>query len=179
MKELELADRYIRMNQVVELYLEGKNETQIGKALSMKRVEVMEYVEEFKEIARSDDALRDRMREVPHEFDIQQGRVISEMWELTRDPATDNKTKAGILKNIADVTAKRVEVLQKSGLLSDSILGDEMAAQEEKIEAVMAILREVSAKCDHCKIEVAKRLARIENKAEPIVVQEVDLDAEC
>ena len=32
------------------------------------------------------------------------------------------------------------------------------------------ILKEVTADCDHCKYEVARRLSKITNKAEPIII---------
>lgn len=179
-KEIELADRYTEMNKVVELHLKGENPTAIARQLSMQRKDVMSYLNEFKEIARNDDGLRDRSREIVHEFDQHQNLVVKRMWETVEqaDMGNDFKTKGAILKNIADIEARRVDTLQKAGLLSDAGLADEMAEMEEKQEMLISILREVTSQCDHCKYEVAKRLAKITGQAQPIVVvQEVDPNA--
>lgn len=175
-KDLVLAEqaRYDEMHKVVTLHLEGRNPTAIAKVTGVQRKDVLNYIQEFKDIAKDDDLLRARASEVVHEFDAQYNRIISEFWEVIKDAeAADNlKTRTTALKSLADVQAKRVEVLQKSGLLSDAALGDEMADMEERQEKLIAILREVTANCNKCKIEVARRLADVTGKVEPIVVVE-------
>lgn len=172
-KELALMDRYEQMNKVVTLHLEGRNESWIAKNMNIKRSEVVEYIQDFKQIAKDDDLLRARAQEVVHEFDQQHNRIISNLWEVhdEAEKSDDNKTRATILKSLSDVTAKRVEVLQKSGLLSDAAIGDQMAEMEEQHEQLIAILKEVTSKCDHCKFEVAHRLSLITGKVEPVNVQ--------
>lgn len=173
-KDLVLAEqaRYDEMHKVVTLHLEGRNPTWIAKQVGLARKDVLNYIDEFKNIAKDDDLLRARAAEVVHEFDGQHNRIISELWEVVKDAeqADDLKTRATALKSLSDITAKRVEVLQKSGLLSDAALGDEMAEIEEKQEKLIAILREVTAHCNKCKIEVARRLSDVTGKAEPIQV---------
>lgn len=171
MKEIEVAERYQRMQKVIDLHLEGKRDTAIAKALNMKRTEVLAYIDEFKELARNDDVLRERSREVVVEFDQQQNRIIEEFWDIINSTA-DEKVKAGALKSLADVTAKRVEVMQKSGLLNDAALGDELAEMEEKQAILIKILREVV--CDQCKPAVMAELAKVTKQAEIIVIQEAD-----
>lgn len=173
-KDLVLADqaRYDEMHKVITLHLEGRNPTAIARMTSLQRKDVLNYIDEFKDIAKDDELLRARAQEVVHEFDGQYSKIISEFWDLIKDAedADDLKVRATALKNLADVQAKRVEILQKSGLLSDAALGDEMAELEEKQEKLVAILREVSAQCDHCKVEVARRLREATGKVEPIEV---------
>jgi hypothetical protein len=41
---------------------------------------------------------------------------------------------------------------------------------EDRQEKLMAILRDVTAHCNHCKFEVAHRLSEISGKVEPITV---------
>ena len=36
------------------------------------------------------------------------------------------------------------------------------------MQILMGILREVTGKCNHCKVEVARRLSQVAGKAEPI-----------
>lgn len=173
-KDLILAEQhhYDEMHKIVTLHLEGRNPTWIAKNTGVARKDVLNYIQEFKQIAKDDDLLRARAQEVVHEFDQQHNRIIASLWEVVADAeqADDLKTRATALKNLSDISAKRVEVLQKSGLLSDAALGDEMAELEEKQEKLIAILRDVTAHCNKCKMEVARRLADATGKVEPIVV---------
>jgi hypothetical protein len=41
---------------------------------------------------------------------------------------------------------------------------------ERKQEMLVSILKEVTSSCNHCKIEVAKRLSQITGIVEPIVI---------
>ena len=170
-KALELSnpDNADEMHKVVTLHLEGRTASWIAKNMNIKRADVMSYVDVFKQLAKDDDLLRARAQEVVHEFDQQHNRIIGELWDVIEE-TEDLKVKAGALKSLSDISAKRVEVLQKSGLLSDAALGDEMADLEEKQEKLVAILREETANCPRCKIAVAKRLADVTGKVEPIVV---------
>lgn len=172
-KELALTDRYQQMDEVITLHLEGKNESAIAKILKIPRADVLVYVQDFKSIARNDELLRERAQETVHEFDQTQNRIISEMWRVVNDAedAGDLKTRATSLKNLSDITAKRVEVLQKAGLISDAGMGDQIAEQQEQNEQVMAILRDVTAKCNQCKFEVAHRIGKITGKVEPVTVE--------
>jgi hypothetical protein len=173
-KDLVLADaaRYDEMHEVVTFHLEGRNPSWIAKTLNMRRSDVLEYIDDFKNIAKDDELLRARAQEVVREFDEQHNRIISKMWEVVRDAEDKNdlKIRHAAIKSLSDITAKRVEVIQKSGLLSDAALGDELAETQEKQDKLVAILREVTAKCDHCKFEVARRLQDITGKVEVITV---------
>lgn len=174
MSELVLADtaRYEEMHKVVTLHLEGRNPTYIAKSLNIRRADVLNYIEEFKQIAKDDDLLHARAKEVVHEFDQQHNRITAGLWEVVEESEQkgDLKTRATALKSLSDISAKRVEVLQKSGLLSDAALGDEMAQVQEDQEKLVAILREVTAKCNHCKFAVAERLGEIYKTAVPVPV---------
>lgn len=171
MTELSVRDQGYNdaMHQVITLHLEGRTASYISKHLRVQRKDVLSYIDAFKEIAKDDGLLRARAQEVVHEFDQQHNRIISELWEVIEE-TEDLKVKAGALKSLSDIAAKRVEVLQKSGLLSDAALGDEMAELEEKQEKLVAILREETANCPRCKVAVARRLADATGKVEPIVV---------
>src|SRR5690349_7970055 len=147
-QDLELYDTpyYEKMHEVVTHHLEGRNATWIAKTLNMRRTEVQGYIEHFNQVAKSDEMLRDRAQEVVHEFDEQHNRIIAKMWEVVREAELkgDLKTQSSSVKALSDITAKRVEVLQKSGLLSDAKIGDEMARMEEEHEQLIAILKDVT-----------------------------------
>jgi hypothetical protein len=171
-KDLALVGTEDETHKIITYHLEGRTASWIAKQTGVQRKDVMNYIQAFKNVAKDDELLRARAQEVVHEFDGQYSKIISEFWDLIKDAenADDLKTRTTALKSLADVQAKRVEVLQKSGLLSDAAIGDEMAAMEEKQEKLIAILRDVTAHCNKCKMEVARRLADATGKVEPIIV---------
>lgn len=174
-QEITQFDRHEQMGLVVERYLKGENVTAIARNIGLKRAEVLVYIDEYKEIARNDDAVKDRAREALHSADAHMNMIIERSWETVEqaDNANDHKTKATLLKNLADIERNRVDMLQKAGLYDDAALGDELAEMEEKQQMLIAILKEVTADCDKCKFEVARRLSKVTGKSEPIVVSEV------
>lgn len=172
-KELALVDTFANMDKMANLWLKGeRNPTAIAKQLGMKRAEVLVLIEEFKNIARNDEEVKHRAKEALHEADEALNMIVKRSWETVEqaDDAGDLKTKATVLKNIADVEGKRVDMLQKAGLYDDAALGDELAEMEEKQQMLIAILKEVTADCSHCKVEVARRLSRVTGKAETVNV---------
>jgi hypothetical protein len=69
---------------------------------------------------------------------------------------------------IADVEQKRIDMLQKAGLLENNEMSAQLLETERKQEILMSILKEVTSECNHCKMEVAKRLSEVTGKVEPI-----------
>lgn len=169
--ELSIPDREALRLQVQERWLKGnKQPGAIAKELGLKRVEVMDLIKEVKEIWRNDDDVKERAKEVLHEVDTSLDLVINRSWETVEqaDLNNDLKTKATVLKNIADVQLKKVEMHQKAGLYDDAALGDELAEMEEKNEIIKTILLEVTANCEHCAFEVRRRLSRYGKNPEPM-----------
>ncbi len=76
--------------------------------------------------------------------------------------------KTTSIKIISDIESKRIDILQKAGLLNNNELAMQIAEAEERQEVLIKILREVSSKCDNCKVEVAKRLSQASGQAEVI-----------
>lgn len=170
-KELSIPDREALRLQVQEHWLKGnKQPGAIAKTLGLKRVEVMDLIEETKEIWRNDESVKERAKEVLQEVESGLDMVIDRSWETVEqaDQIDDLKTKATVLKNIADVQFKRVEMHQKAGLYDDAALGDELAEMEEKNEIIKTILLEVTANCEHCAFEVRRRLSRYGKNPEPM-----------
>ncbi len=175
-KELALKDQFERMDKFSNLWLSGeKNPTVIARELKTTRAEVLTLIDEYKAIIHDDPEVRSRAKEALYEADQSLDRIVKRSWETVEqaDDAGDLKTKATILKNIADIEGKRVDMLQKAGLYDDAAMGDELAEMEEKQAMLIAILREVTADCDHCKVEVAKRLSKVTGSVQPITVVEV------
>lgn len=139
--EIEEADYYVNMNRVVEVFLKGHtNPTQIAKALSIPRKDVINYITAWREIAKNSTQIKDRAAEALSAMDRHYDMIIKEMWEVVEAPTVDLKTKASTLKQIADVEAKRQETLQKAGLYDDAGVSEKLVEMEEYTDAIKALL---------------------------------------
>ena len=103
--------------------------------------------------------------------------LIKEAWKTVEDAdqAGQLNVKATSLKLIADIEGKRIGMLQEVGLLDNAELANQIADTERKQDILVKILKEVTASCPKCKIEVAKRLSQITGIVEPIeIIEEVN-----
>ena len=170
--DIELADHYDRMNEVVSELLKGNNPTQIATLTGFKRAEVLEYIEEWKQVVRSDSGARERAKEAISGADQHYAMLIKEAWKTVEDAdgAGQLNVKATALKLIADIEGKRIGMLQEVGLLDNAELATQLAETERKQDILVKILKEVTATCPKCKMEVAKRLSQITGIVEPVVI---------
>jgi hypothetical protein len=170
--DIELADHFDRMNKVVEELLKGNNPTQIATVTGFKRAEVLEYIDEWKEVVRNDSGARDRAKEAISGADQHYAMLIKEAWRTVEDAdqAGQLNIKATALKLIADIEGKRIGMLQEVGLLDNAELATQVAETERKQEILVKILKEVTATCPKCKMEVAKRLSQITGVVDPVVI---------
>ncbi len=174
--DIELADHFDRMNKVVEELLKGNNPTQIASITGFKRAEVLGYIDEWKEVVKSDSGARDRAKEAISGADQHYAMLIKEAWKTVEDAdqAGQLNVKATALKLIADIEGKRIGMLQEVGLLDNAEIAGQIAETEKKQEILVKILKEVTATCPKCKMEVAKRLSQITGVVEPIeIIEEV------
>jgi hypothetical protein len=63
-------------------------------------------------------------------------------------------------------------MLQEVGLLDNAELANQIAETERKQDILVKILKEVTASCPKCKMDVAKRLSQITGIVEPVVLNE-------
>lgn len=168
--DLRNAEFYDRMNHVVEEMLKGQNIAQISKTLGMKRHEVVSFIESWQDIARHSNTIQDRASDAIAGADQHYSMVIARLWETVEqaDQNNETRTKAGVLKSIADVEQKRIDMLQKAGLLENQDLAQQMIDTEEKHEAIMALLKSVAADCDHCRVKILKGISEITGKGEGV-----------
>ena len=172
--EIELADHFDRMNKVVEELLKGNNPTQIAAVTGFKRAEVIEYIDEWKQVVRSDSGARERAKEAISGADQHYAMLIKEAWKTVEDAdqAGQLNIKATALKLIADIEGKRIGMLQEVGLLDNAELATQLAETERKQDVLVKILKEVTATCPKCKLEVAKRLSQITGVVEAVIINE-------
>ena len=160
------------VNRVASEYVKGSTEIQISKSLDMPRTRVVKLLDEWRGMIANNDAIRARAREALATADQHYNRLIQKAYEVidAADSQSDLGEKSKAIKLILDIENKRIEMLQKAGLLENKEIAEELMAMENKQEILVKILREVSGKCDRCKVEVSKRLADVAKPEEVITI---------
>jgi hypothetical protein len=174
MSELELVDHYDRMNKVVAELLKGNSPTQIATLTGLKRAEVVELIDEWKSVVHNDSTAKERAKEAISGADKHYAMLIKEAWKTVEDADQQGQlnVKSTALKLIADIEGKRIGMLQEIGLLDNAELATQISETERKQDILVKILKEVTAGCPKCKMDVAKRLSQITGIVEPITIEE-------
>ena len=177
MNEIEPAVHFDRMNKVVEELLKGNSPTQIANSTGFKRAEVVELIDEWKEVVHNDVSLKGRAKEAISGADQHYAMLIKEAWKTVEDADTQGQlnVKAGALKLIADIETKRITMLQAVGVLENNEIASQIAETERKQEILVGILKEVTAGCPKCKLDVAKRLSQITGIVESVVIEDANV----
>jgi hypothetical protein len=172
--DIEVADKFDQMNLVVEEMLKGNNPTQIARELGLKRTEVLDHLDTWKNLVKGDNSIRERAKEALGAADQHYAMIINRAWETVEQADVNDQLniKAQSLKLIADVEGKRIDMLQKAGLLENNEIGDQLIETERKQQVLIEILRDVTSDCDHCKFEVARRLTEVTGKVEPVTIND-------
>ena len=171
--QLEVAGQFDQMNKVVEELLKGNSPTQIVRSLGLTRVQVDNYIEAWKGFVHDNNAIRERAKEALAGADEHYNMLIKEAWAVVEEAgvAGELSTKNASIKLIADIEAKRIDMLNKAGVLENNSMADEILESERKQELLVSILRDVTSSCDNCKWEVAKRLQEITGQVESVIVE--------
>jgi hypothetical protein len=100
--------------------------------------------------------------------------LIKEAWKTVEDAdqAGQLNVKANALKLISDIETKRITMLKEVGVLDNAEMAAQIAETEHKQEILVKILKEVTATCPKCKMDVARRLSQITGVVEPIEIIE-------
>ena len=172
MNDTDIVLHLDEVNKVASEYVKGSTEIQISKTLDMPRTRVVKLLDEWRGMIANNDAIRARAREALATADQHYNRLIQKAYEVidAADSQSDLGEKSKAIKLILDIENKRIEMLQKAGLLENKEIAEELMEMENKQEILVKILREVSGKCDTCKVEVSKRLANVARPEEVITV---------
>ncbi len=172
MSEIELAERFDKMNKVVEQMLMGNNPTQIAKSLSMQRKEVLELIDEWKTVVRDDTSARERAKEAVAGADQHYAMLIKEAWKTVDDADQSGQlnVKSSTLKLIADIEAKRITMLQQLGLLDNAELANHIAETERKQDILVGILKDIASEYPEVRNEIMRRLSQFNNRVEEVTI---------
>jgi len=173
MSELEVVGQFDQMNKVVEELLKGSSPTQIARSLDLTRVQVSNHIDTWRKMVHDDNTVRLRAKEALAGADEHYNMLIKEAWKSVEDAdaAGELGNKNSALKLIADIESKRIDMLNKAGVLETDNMADQILESERKQELLVSILRDVTSNCDKCKWEVSKRLSQVTGQVEAVVVK--------
>lgn len=160
------------VNKVVEKYLAGNEPTQISKELAMPRQKVVAYINEWRSMAADNAAIRARAKEALVGADTHYTKLIQKAYEVIDDATTTanlNAKTAGI-KLVMDLESKRIDMLQKAGLLENKELAEEMLEIENRQEILVGILKDIASEHPEVRDKIMRRLSEASKEKEVITV---------
>lgn len=172
MSEPALVEHLDQMNKIVSKYLEGNDPTKISKELSLPRQKVVAYLEEWKVMASNNAAIRERAREALVAADTHYNKLISQTYEVIDDATTQANlgAKTTAIKLVLDIESRRIDMLQKAGLLENKELAEEMIEIENRQDILMNILKDIAAEHPEVRDKIMRRLSEASRKNETITV---------
>lgn len=170
--EEDLVKHLDQVNNVVSEYLKGNDPTKISKELSIPRVRVVELINEWKVMASANDAIRARAKDALAGMDAHYSKLISKTYEVIDEASMTNNlgAKTAAIKLVMDIESKRIDMLQKAGLLENKELAEEMIEIEKRQEILMGILRDIASTHPEVRDLIMKRLSDIAKEGEVITI---------
>ena len=170
--EIELINHLDEMNTVVTEYLKGSDPTRISKELSIPRVRVVAHLDEWKASASNNSAIRARAKDALAGADAHYSKLISRSYEVIDEASMTNNlsAKTAAIKLVMDIESKRIDMLQKAGLLENKELAEEMVEIERRQEVLVGILRDIASEHPPVRDIIMQRLSAIAKEGEVITV---------
>jgi hypothetical protein len=160
------------MNKVVERYLQGEDPTQISKTLVLPRQKVVAHLNQWKAMAADNAAIRARAKEALVAADTHYNHLINKAYEVMDEATTtaNLSAKNSAIKLVLDIESKRIDMLQKAGLLENKELAEEMIEIERKQDILKNILQDIAAEHPEIRNKIMQRLSEIAKDREVITV---------
>lgn len=170
--EQQTIEHLDSMNKVVSKYLEGNDETKISKALNLPRQKVVAFLNEWRQMASNNAAIRDRAREALVAADTHYNKLISQAYEVIDEATTtaNLNAKNSAIKLVLDIESRRIDMLQKAGLLENKELAEEMMEIENRQNILMNILKDIASEHPEIRDKIMRRLSDAAKETEVITV---------
>ncbi len=163
------------MNKVVEKYLQGEDPTQISKVLALPRQKVVSHLNQWKAMAADNAAIRARAKEALVAADTHYNYLINKAYEVMDEATTtaNLSAKNASIKLVLDIESKRIDMLQKAGLLENKELAEEMIEIERKQDILKGILQDIASEHPEIRDKIMRRLSDIAKNQETITIVNV------
>ena len=166
MSENDLVKHLDLVNSVATEYLKGLDASQISRQLNIPRPKVMSLLNDWRAMAANNQAIHARAKEALAGADQHFSSLIKKSYEVI-DVADQNSNlgaKTQAIKLIADIESKRLEMLQKAGLLDNKEIAEQIIEMERKQDVLMKILKEVASKHPEVREEIMRRLSEVQTE---------------
>jgi len=165
-EENQLVQHLDTVNKVVGEYLKGNDPTKISKQLDMPRTKVVSLIKEWQSMASDNSAIRARAKEALAAADEHYSRLISQAYEVIEEATTTANlgAKTNGIKLVMDLESKRIEMLQKAGLLENKELAEEMLEIERRQEILVNILKDIASEHPEIRDKIMGRLSEASSK---------------
>lgn len=170
--ENDLVQHLDTVNKVVSEYLKGSDPTKISKELALPRQKVVAYLDEWKAMAADNAAIRARAKEALVVADTHYSKLIEKAYEVIDEATTtaNLNAKTGAIKLVMDLESRRIDMLQKAGLLENKELAEEMMQIEERQEILIGILKDVASKYPEIRDEIMRRLSEATKPGQTVTI---------
>jgi hypothetical protein len=164
--EEDLVKHLDQVNTVVSEYLKGNDPTVISKELDIPRTRVVTLINEWKAMASDNAAIRARAKEALVGADTHYSKLVIDEASMTNNLTA----KTSAIKLVMDIESKRIDMLQKAGLLENKELAEEMVEIERRQEVLVGILRDIASEYPDVRDIIMQRLSAIAREGEVITV---------
>lgn len=158
----DLVKHLDEINAVASEYLKGTDTAQIARELDIPRTRVMSLLNDWRKMAANNEAIHARAREALAGADQHYSGLIKRAYEVieSSDQANNLGAKTNAIKLIADIEAKRLDMLHRAGLLDNKEIAEELAEMERKHEILINILKDIASKHPEIRDEIMIKLSQ-------------------
>jgi hypothetical protein len=170
--ETDLVKHLDLVNSVASEYLKGSDASEISRSLAIPRARVVHLLDDWRKLASNNEAIHARAREALAGADQHYSGLIKKAYEVieSADQSANLGAKTTAIKLIADIEAKRLDMLHRAGLLDNKEVAEELASMEKKHEVLINILNDVSSKHPEIRDEILYRLSEVTRGLEVVVL---------
>jgi hypothetical protein len=170
--EEKLVQHLDEVNKVVEEYLKGNDPTKISKELAIPRVRVVALIDEWRSMAADNAIIRARAKEALVAADAHYNKLINKAYEVIDDATTtaNLNAKTSGIKLVLDIESRRIDMLQKAGLLENKELAEEMIEIENRQNVLVGILRDIATEHPEIRDKIMHRLSDVAKQGEVITI---------
>lgn len=143
--ELQLEQDNEKRRKVITMTAEGKKISEISRETGLGFKQIREINQEFAAAAGSDSWIRQRAKEIIGYMDVHHTSIIERLYDIEQEARLNGDTKIQLdaLSKIMAAEKDRVTFLRAAGIISDSGIGEQVAAFERDKAELMQILQEI------------------------------------
>jgi NADH:ubiquinone oxidoreductase subunit E len=166
MSENDLVKHLDLVNKVAEEYLKGLDTAEISRALDIPRTKVSSLLSDWRAMASNNQAIHARAKEALAGADQHFSGLIKKAYEVidVADQNANLTSKTQAIKLIADIESKRLEMLQKAGLLDNKEIAEQIVEMERKHDILIKILKDIASSHPEIRQEIMERLSQIQTE---------------